>query len=89
MTPRTAARQASLSITNSRSLLKLMSIELVMLWTLCLLNINKLKGKIPVLGFFRLYIYLYLSIYLIYLPSSSTITIIIIYLSKKQFIVRN
>ena len=28
--PRTAARQASLSITNSRSLLKLMSIELVM-----------------------------------------------------------
>ena len=29
--PRTAARQASLSITNSRSLLKLMSIELVML----------------------------------------------------------
>ena len=30
MTPWTAARQASLSITNSRSLLKLMSIELVM-----------------------------------------------------------
>ena len=30
VTPRTAARQASLSITNSRSLLKLMSIELVM-----------------------------------------------------------
>ena len=30
MTPRTAARQAFLSITNSRSLLKLMSIELVM-----------------------------------------------------------
>ena len=30
MTPRTAARQASLSITNSRSLLRLMSIELVM-----------------------------------------------------------
>ena len=30
MTPRTAARQASLSITNSRSLLKLMSMELVM-----------------------------------------------------------
>ena len=30
MTPRTAARQASLSITNFRSLLKLMSIELVM-----------------------------------------------------------
>ena len=30
MTPRTAARQASLSITNSRSLLKLMSIESVM-----------------------------------------------------------
>ena len=30
-TPWTAARQASLSITNSRSLLKLMSIELVML----------------------------------------------------------
>ena len=30
MTPRTAARQASLSITNSQSLLKLMSIELVM-----------------------------------------------------------
>ena len=30
MTPRTAARQASLSITNSWSLLKLMSIELVM-----------------------------------------------------------
>ena len=29
-TPRTAARQASLSITNSRSLLRLMSIELVM-----------------------------------------------------------
>ena len=29
-TPRTAARQASLSITNSRSLLKLMPIELVM-----------------------------------------------------------
>ena len=29
-TPWTAARQASLSITNSRSLLKLMSIELVM-----------------------------------------------------------
>ena len=29
-TPRTAAHQASLSITNSRSLLKLMSIELVM-----------------------------------------------------------
>ena len=29
-TPRTAARQASLSITNSQSLLKLMSIELVM-----------------------------------------------------------
>ena len=29
-TPRTAARQTSLSITNSRSLLKLMSIELVM-----------------------------------------------------------
>ena len=29
-TPRIAARQASLSITNSRSLLKLMSIELVM-----------------------------------------------------------
>ena len=29
-TPQTAARQASLSITNSRSLLKLMSIELVM-----------------------------------------------------------
>ena len=28
-TPRTAARQASLSITNSRSLLKLMSVELV------------------------------------------------------------
>ena len=31
VTPWTAARQASLSITNSRSLLKLMSIELVML----------------------------------------------------------
>ena len=31
VTPRTAARQASLSITNSRSLLKLMSIESVML----------------------------------------------------------
>ena len=30
VTPRTAARQASLSITNSRSLLKLMSIEVVM-----------------------------------------------------------
>ena len=30
-TPWTAAHQASLSITNSRSLLKLMSIELVML----------------------------------------------------------
>ena len=30
MTPRTAARQASLSITNSRSLLKLVSIESVM-----------------------------------------------------------
>ena len=30
VTPWTAARQASLSITNSRSLLKLMSIELVM-----------------------------------------------------------
>ena len=30
MTPQTAARQASLSITNSRSLLKLMSIESVM-----------------------------------------------------------
>ena len=30
VTPRTAARQASLSITNSRSLLKLMSIESVM-----------------------------------------------------------
>ena len=30
MTPRTAAHQASLSITNSRSLLKLMSIESVM-----------------------------------------------------------
>ena len=30
MNPWTAARQASLSITNSRSLLKLMSIELVM-----------------------------------------------------------
>ena len=30
VTPRTAARQASLSITNSQSLLKLMSIELVM-----------------------------------------------------------
>ena len=30
MTPRTAARQASLSITNSWSLLKLMSVELVM-----------------------------------------------------------
>ena len=30
MTPWTAAKQASLSITNSRSLLKLMSIELVM-----------------------------------------------------------
>ena len=30
VTPRTAARQASLSITNSRSLLKLMSTELVM-----------------------------------------------------------
>ena len=30
-TPWTAARQASLSITNSQSLLKLMSIELVML----------------------------------------------------------
>ena len=30
MTPRTASRQASLSITNSHSLLKLMSIELVM-----------------------------------------------------------
>ena len=30
MTPRTAARQASLSITNSQSLLKLMSIESVM-----------------------------------------------------------
>ena len=30
MTPQTAAHQASLSITNSRSLLKLMSIELVM-----------------------------------------------------------
>ena len=30
VTPRTAAHQASLSITNSRSLLKLMSIELVM-----------------------------------------------------------
>ena len=30
VTPRIAARQASLSITNSRSLLKLMSIELVM-----------------------------------------------------------
>ena len=29
-TPRTAARQASLSITNSQSLLKRMSIELVM-----------------------------------------------------------
>ena len=29
-TPRTAARQASLSITNSRSLLKLMSIESMM-----------------------------------------------------------
>ena len=29
-TPRTAARQVSLSITNSRSLLKLMSIELIM-----------------------------------------------------------
>ena len=29
-TPWTAARQASLSITNSRSLLKLMSVELVM-----------------------------------------------------------
>ena len=29
-TPRTAARQASLSITNSQSLLKLVSIELVM-----------------------------------------------------------
>ena len=29
-TPRTAARQASLSITNSQSLLKFMSIELVM-----------------------------------------------------------
>ena len=31
VTPWTAARQASLSITNSRSLLKLMSVELVML----------------------------------------------------------
>ena len=31
VTPWTAARQASLSITNSRSLLKLLSIELVML----------------------------------------------------------
>ena len=30
VTPRTAARQASLSITNSQTLLKLMSIELVM-----------------------------------------------------------
>ena len=30
VTPRTASRQASLSITNSQSLLKLMSIELVM-----------------------------------------------------------
>ena len=30
VTPRTAARQASLSITNSQSLLKLMSIESVM-----------------------------------------------------------
>ena len=30
VTPRTAARQASLPITNSQSLLKLMSIELVM-----------------------------------------------------------
>ena len=30
MTPRTAARQASLSLTISQSLLKLMSIELVM-----------------------------------------------------------
>ena len=30
VTPWTAARQASLSITNSRSLLKLMSVELVM-----------------------------------------------------------
>ena len=30
VTPRTAARQASLSITSPRSLLKLMSIELVM-----------------------------------------------------------
>ena len=30
-TPRTAARQASLSVTNSRSLLKLMSIDLMML----------------------------------------------------------
>ena len=33
---RTAARQASLSITNSQSLLKLMSIELVMQFSLCL-----------------------------------------------------
>ena len=30
-TPRTAARQASLSITNSQNLLKLLSVELVML----------------------------------------------------------
>ena len=34
MTPWTAARQASLSITNSQSLLKLMSIELVMPFTI-------------------------------------------------------
>ena len=36
-TPRTAARQASLSITNSQSLLKLMSIESVMLSKLLIL----------------------------------------------------
>ena len=36
MIPRTAARQPSLSITNSQSLLKLMSIELVMLSNHCI-----------------------------------------------------
>ena len=89
MTPRTAACQASLSITNSQSFLKLMSIKLVMLWTLCALDINKLKGKTPVLVRVLQIIYLPLSIYLIYLPNSSSITIIIIFLSKKWFIVRN
>ena len=43
-TPWTAARQASLSITNSQSLLKLMSFELVMLSN-HLIKLTNLKNK--------------------------------------------